>query len=81
MSRAIIKLLPNSSYRRNKLSLLTEWFHQIVDYVDDTELNNDLRDYKSIEHIKILGTTGASMTSSRGFLLVPRACLRSSLAL
>jgi len=34
------------------LSLLTEWFHQIVDYVDDTELNNDLREYKSIEHIK-----------------------------
>jgi hypothetical protein len=52
MSRAIIKLLPSSSYRRNKLSLLTEWFHQIVDYVDDTELNNDLREYKSIEHIK-----------------------------
>tara|TARA_B100000519_G_scaffold116362_1_gene100539 strand:- start:1188 stop:1382 length:195 start_codon:yes stop_codon:yes gene_type:complete len=53
MSRAIIKLLPNSSHRgKYKLNKLSNWFHKIVDYVDDAEFNKDFREYKSIEHIK-----------------------------
>ena len=53
MSRAIIKLLPNSSHRgKYKLNKLSNWFHKIVDYVDDAEFNKDFREYKSIEHIR-----------------------------
>jgi len=31
---------------------ILDWFHQLVDYIDDTDFNNDFKEYKSIEHIQ-----------------------------
>ena len=52
MSRAIIKLLLNNSYRGIDLMKISKILHESSDYLNNMEMNSSFKEYKNIEHIK-----------------------------